>query len=361
MDARVKRHVNFLRQAGHHITLVCHDAEAYEGVQLIKIKPLKLNLIKKIISSALLFSRLYLLAYRYLYGYKLNLDRQFDIILSNDIETLPLAFHYKGSAKIMFDAHEYSPRQFEDKLVWRIFFQGFNEYLCRKFIPKVDTMITIGQGIADEYEKNYGVKPTVITNACAYYNIEPRKTDPNHIKLVHQGIATPSRKLELMFEMMDHLDNRYTLDLYLVKPAHRSNIIYLEKLKELAKKNNHIRFAKPVPHAELINTLNQYDIGITLIPPINFNYANTLPNKFFECIQARIAQAIGPIPEMKKIIEQYSMGVVSGDFNPKKLAEKIKQLSADQISDLKKKCGPAASEFNAEKNEVAFNEIIHRL
>ncbi|MBS1558961.1 MAG: glycosyltransferase [Bacteroidetes bacterium] len=360
-DARVKRHVNFLLNAGHKITLVCHDAEEDANIMLIPISPLKLTLVKKIISSVLLLSRLYSVAYRYLYGYQLRLNQKFDIVLSNDIETLPLAFQLKGQAKIIFDAHEYAPRHFEDKLLWRIFFQGFNQYLCKKYIPKVDKMITIGEGIANEYTKEFGVKPTVITNASAYYDIEPRKTNSKKIRLVHQGIATPSRKLELMFEMMNHLDERFTLDLFLVTPTHRSNILYLQQLKEIAKRDPRIRFPDPVPANQLINTLNQYDIGITLIPPVNFNYANTLPNKFFECIQARIAQAIGPIPEMKKITEAYRIGVVSGDFEPQNLAQKIQQLDAERIDEYKANCAAAARVFNAGKNEKTLNEIIDSL
>ena len=360
-DARVKRHLNFLRNAGHHVTLACHDSEPYDDVKLIRISPLRLNLVKKIISSALLISRLYSLAYRYLYGQKLMFNQPFDVILANDIEALPLAFELKGTAKIVFDAHEYAPRHFEDKLMWRIFFQGFNQYLCKKYIPKVDSMITIGQGIANEYEKNYGVKPVVITNASPYYDIEPKKTDPAKIKLVHQGIATPSRKLELMFDMMKHLDNRFTLDLLLVKPTHRSNILYLEKLKALAKSDSRIGFPEPVPARQLINLLNQYDLGVTLIPPVNFNYANTLPNKFFECIQARIGQAIGPIPEMKKITEYYKLGVVSEDFNPENLAKKIMQLAPEQVDEFKNNCSAAALAFNAAKNETLLNEIIGNL
>ncbi|MBS1491821.1 MAG: capsular biosynthesis protein [Bacteroidetes bacterium] len=360
-DARVKRHVNFLLNAGHKITLVCHDAEENATITLIRVSPLKLTLVKKMISGVLLLSRLYSAAYRYLYGYQLRLNQKFDIVLSNDIETLPLAFQLKGQAKIIFDAHEYAPRHFEDKFVWRLFFQGFNKYLCQKYIPKVDRMMTIGEGIAHEYEKNYGQKPVVITNASAYYDMETRKTNSEKIRLVHQGIATPSRKLELMLEMMNHLDNRFTLDLFLVTPTHRSNILYLRQLKEIAKKDPRINFPQPVPANELIRTLNQYDIGITIIPPVNFNYANTLPNKFFECIQARIAQAIGPIPEMKKITETYHIGVVSDDFDSKSLAEKIQQLSAEQVDALKANCAAAARALNAGKNEKKLNEIIDSL
>ncbi len=354
-DARVKRQILFLKNS-----LEVHVA-GYDQLNRLQIHPPHLSFINKIISGIYLIFRFYHKAYALLYGQQINFKNDFDLIIANDIEALPLAFQYRGNAKIIFDAHEYAPRHFENKLSWRVFFQGFNKFLCAKYIPMVDGMITIGEGIAKEYEKHYNVKPVIITNAPAYCNIQPKKTDPKKIKLVHQGIANPSRKLELMIEMMDYLDDRFYLDLMLMKPIHRSNMIYLEKLKKIASKKERVRFIPPVSTEELIPTLNQYDIGIVLIPPINFNYKNTLPNKFFECIQARIALAIAPIPELKKITEKYNLGVVSEDFTAKRLAHKLNALSAEEIDHFKKNTSTAAQELNAEKNEVIFNDLVRKV
>ena len=39
--------------------------------------------------------------------------------------------------------------------------------------------------------------------------------------------------------------------------------------------------------ATIVRTINQFDLGVYLLPPVNFNSAHALPNKFFEFIQAR--------------------------------------------------------------------------
>ena len=51
--------------------------------------------------------------------------RRFDVILANDAEVLPLAARLarEQGARLVFDAHEYAPRELEDNLKWRIFFQ----------------------------------------------------------------------------------------------------------------------------------------------------------------------------------------------------------------------------------------------
>ncbi len=354
-DARVKRQVSFFGSE-HDVTIACYSGP--EKLKIIKIHPPRLSIIYKVISGLLLLTRLYNKAYQLLYNQNLNLKKDFDLIVANDIEALPLAFQLKGKAKIIFDAHEYAPRHFENKLSWRIFFQGFNIFLCKKYIPQVDGMITIGEGIAKEYEKHFGIKPTIITNAPPFHSLDPKPVNLQKIKLVHQGIANPSRKLELMFEMMEHLDERFQLDLMLMEPTFKSGTAYLKHLKVLAQKDNRINFVPARPTHELIAALNEYDIGVVLIPPVNFNYKNTLPNKFFECIQARVALAIGPIPEMTKITEQYNIGVVSDGFSPKQLAAKIQELTAERINEFKKNTVQAAHDLNAENNQEIFKEVV---
>jgi hypothetical protein len=48
--------------------------------------------------------------------------------LSNEIDTLRLALKLAKGAKVIFDAHEYTPREIEDSLFWRIFFQKYKTY-----------------------------------------------------------------------------------------------------------------------------------------------------------------------------------------------------------------------------------------
>src|SRR5205807_1450906 len=43
-----------------------------------------------------------------------------DAIIANDLDTLPLALRVAGAAKILFDAHEYAPREYEDLWHWRL-------------------------------------------------------------------------------------------------------------------------------------------------------------------------------------------------------------------------------------------------
>ena len=222
-------------------------------------------------------------------------------------------------------------------------------------------MITVGQKIALEYEKHFGVLPVLITNAPPKQNLRPTPTG-TPIRLVHHGIGTPSRKLELMIEMMKYLPDHFHLDLILLTPPSASNetIAYIAKLKALADFTDRIKFIPPIPIEEIVPTLNKYDIGVIVIPPINFNYENTLPNKFFDYIQARVALAIGPTPEMAAIVNGYNLGVVSTDFTSQSLATQIATLTGVKIQAFKINTEKAAHEFCAEKNREILVGMVEK-
>jgi hypothetical protein len=363
-DARVRRQVLALKDH-YDTTVVCFAGEPEKDFEVIAITPTKLTFFRKAVASVFLLLRLYSIAHRILHNYyyivdKLR-DRSFDVIIANDVETLPIAFRFPTRARVIFDAHEYAPRHFEDKRSWRIFFQGFNTWLCRKYIPRIAGMMTVGKGLAREYEKNFGRRPVVVMNANVYTDIAPSPVKADSIRLVHHGIATPSRRLELMIEMMQHLDERFTLDLILLKPGFASTATagYINQLRQLAGNDKRIKVLDPVPITQVVKTVNAYDIGVFLLPPINFNYENTLPNKLFDFIQGRLGVAIGPTPEMADIVNQYGNGVVSDDFTPVSLASKLKPLTAAEIVTLKDRSAIAARDLNAEKSAVLILNLVN--
>jgi hypothetical protein len=102
-------------------------------------------------------------------------------------------------------------------------------------------------------------------------------------------------------------------------------------------------------------------MGVFLLPPVNFNYENTLPNKLFDFIQARLAIAIGPTPEMAEIVNQYDSGIVSKTFDPKDLAAELSKLTYEKLVHFKSNAGLAAKEQCAEKNEETMQGVINQL
>lgn len=281
----------------------------------------------------------------------------FDLIIANDISALPLALRLAAGRPVLMDAHEYSPREFDDKWMWRILFGRYHHDLCRRYLPKASGMLTVCRGIADEYARHYGVNPEVVHNAPLDQKLVPSPVQAGRIRLVHHGAAIRSRHLETMIDVMKYLDERFTLDFMLVE----SDAAYMRDLRQKAAANDRIRFISAVPMSEICGTLNSYDMGIYLLPPVNFNHEYALPNKFFEFIQARLAVAIGPSPEMARVVKAFDCGVVADSFEPEDLAGVISKVSESALISYKSAADVAAAQVNYETGGKVLLQSVERL
>lgn len=272
-----------------------------------------------------------------------HVPANFDLVLANDVMALPMALRLAGKAPVWLDAHEYAPREFEDLWAWRMLLGPFFDATCREALPRVARMSTVCAGIAREYERCYGVPASVMPNCPEPQALPVQPTRADRIRLIHHGAAIASRKIEVMIDLMDHLDDRFSLDLMLVEqdPA------YLAALKQRAARHARIRFIPPVPMRDIAVHTNGYDIGLFLLPPTNFNYLHALPNKFFEFMQARLAIAIGPSPEMQALVTELGCGVVSGSFEAADLAAHLSRLTPQDIDAMKHASDSASQRFNA--------------
>ncbi len=279
----------------------------------------------------------------------------FAVILVNDAVTLPLAFRIAGERPVVFDAHEYAPSEHLLDWRWRVLIQPSIDWACQTYIPQTAGCMTVSQGIADLYEVNYGGDFTVVTNASRYEDLSPQPVDASNIKLVSWGAADPQRKLELMFDAMELLGPRFSLDLILV-PGDEN---YIEKLKAKAASSPSIRFLPRVPMPELPSFGNAYDIGVFVLPDGHANQTYALPNKFFEFIQARVAVAIGPSVEMEPIANQFDVGIVAEAFTAEALADAIRATSPERLSQLKANTNNAAKALNAEANAELVRSVVN--
>lgn len=343
-DPRVQRQLRALSQE-FEVTAAGFADPGINGVRYVPVATRLWNSIDKASLAVRLKARMYENVYWSGISVRSALQeldgRRFDAILANDIHTLPLALRLAGSAKVILDAHEYAPAEFEDVWRWRFFFQRYNEYLCARYIPCVTTMMTVSSGIAAAYRDRYGIGVSVIVNAPPYVRAEPSDVLPDRIRLIHHGVAIPSRRLELMVEMTARLDERFYLDMLLMPTVPP----YLRRLRSIAADNPRVRILPPIPMRDLISHANGYDIGVILYPPSNFNMLHALPNKFFEFIQARLALALGPSAEMAPIAKRYACGIIADDFNPVSLANALNRITRDELVELKSSAHRAAGEL----------------
>lgn len=268
---------------------------------------------------------------------------RFDLVLANDVMTLPAALRLAAGAPVWLDAHEYAPREFEDRTAWRMLLGPFFDAVCRHDLSKVARMSTVCSGIAWEYCNRYGVPVSVMPNCPEPVDLPVQPMREGQVRMIHHGAAIPSRKIEGMIDLVQYLDGRFHLDLMLVE----HDRAYMAWLRRRAQGQRRVRFIPPVSMPEIAMRSNAYDIGLFLLPPSNFNYLHALPNKFFEFMQARLAIAIGPSPEMKALVQAHGCGVVAPSFEPQALASVLNALTSAEIHRMKQASGRAGMRFNA--------------
>jgi hypothetical protein len=283
-------------------------------------------------------------------------SRRFELVVANDVQALPLALELADGAPVLLDAHEFSPREFEDRGLWRLLHGPYTDWLCRRYLARAAAMTTVAHGIAEAYQRAYGLEVSVVHSAPALAHLTPQPVPSDRIRMVHHGAAVRSRRIEVMMEMMELLDSRFELDLMLVPGDAR----YIGRLKSMAQGKARIRVLPPVRMEEIVPFTNRYDIGLFLLPPANFNYAQALPNKFFEFIQARLAVAIGPSPEMKRLVERFDCGLVAPDFAPASLARLLSGLTPERLAAFKANSDRAATELCWEKQAPLFLAAVDR-
>lgn len=286
------------------------------------------------------------------------IKKDYDILICHGLLFLELCvFLKKGSTKLIFNAHEHYLKEFEDNAAWMEYTRPYYKYLLDNYSSKIDMMFCVCESIQTDYQKEYKINSVVINNAREYSNLQPKNIQKGEgIKLIHHGAALRGRKIELIIQVADMLPENYELTLMLTNADPQ----YLQELKQ-STKNNRVHFVETVEMDKIPSFLNNFDIGLYILPPTNYNNLVALPNKFFDFIQARLCLAVSPNIEMKNIVEKYNIGIVSPDFTANKMADKIRNLTIEDINNFKNNSDKSASELGCEQNQKLILSEVQKL
>ena len=119
--------------------------------------------------------------------------------------------------------------------------------------------------------------------------------------MMQHGGAGRYRRLDVLIETMKHLDDRFQLDFMLVSDDHRD----ISDFKQPASHDHSIAFVQPVKLGRVVEALSHYDVGLCAFDLHSYCAANTLLNKRFDSIQARLCVVIVHAPDMSKLVQQY--------------------------------------------------------
>jgi glycosyltransferase involved in cell wall biosynthesis len=322
-DQRVQRAAGTLKEAGYQVMLVGRVLS--DSIEM-KGKRFRITRFKLWVNKGPFFYLNYNLR---LFWYLLW--NQADILLSNDLDTLPANFlvsKIKG-IPLVYDSHEYftgvpelSQRP-KVKAIWKRI-ESF-------IVPKIQYAYTVNSSIAQLYEDEYKIKFNVIRNMPEMkFQI---RTDLDIIKrelrlpsdkaiIILQGAGINiQRGAEEAVQAMQYVENAILLIIGSgdVIPALKLMVVELRL-------NEKVKFEPKKSPSELFLYTLCADLGLSLDKNTNLNYRFSLPNKIFDYIQAGVPILASDLPEVKKIIEGYNIGCISPDHNVKNLATLMNKM-----------------------------------
>lgn len=282
---------------------------------------------------------------------------KFDILLSNDLDTLPANF---VAAKVknkplVYDSHEYFTEVPE--LINRPQVKKIWEWLEKKMVPKINTAFTVCDSIAAIYEEKYGTPFRVVRNLPVAGSFEPKtETSENQQKIIlYQGAVNIGRGLEQAILAMHFIENAK-----LIIAGDGDIKSDLEKLVIKENLQNKVEFTGRLPLEELTKLTPNADLGLSIEEDLGLNYRFALPNKLFDYIQAQVPVLVTNLPEMAAIVNQYQIGEITDSLEPRHLAEKIIETLRNEekrktwFENLK----VAANELTWENEEKVIHEIF---
>ena len=289
------------------------------------------------------------------------LFRKKGIIVANDLDTLPACWLVSKIRRLplVYDSHEYFTEVPE--LIGRKFVRNFWLRIEKIMVPDLKFAYTVSDSIAEAYRKAYSVNFQVVRN-FPYRLVHPVRhpdllpCDPVRT-IIYQGSLNPGRGLESAILAMGYL-NKFQLQIFGDGPIKKD----LEKLVKENDLMNRVRFMGRIPLKELSAYTCQASMGISLEENLGMNYYFSLPNKIFDYIQARIPVLVSALPEMRKIVETYDVGLVTESLEPERLAGIIKEIMNDDEKRIiwKKNLHIAAEELCWEKEQGKLVDIFKK-
>ncbi|MBX7052002.1 MAG: glycosyltransferase [Flavobacteriales bacterium] len=292
------------------------------------------------------------------------LFRRTDVILANDLDTLLPAFLVSRikNCELVYDSHEYFTEA--EGLTGRSFQRNVWLAIERFIFPKLKYVYTVNESIASIYRDLYLVDVRVVRNIPKLQkNIVSKSRHelglPSHKKvIILQGAyIDPDRGGEELVQAMQYLDDV----MLLIIGSGRA----MEVLKGLMQKLNlqdKIRIMGKMPFLELRQYTMAADLGLSLDKPLHLNYTLSLPNKLFDYIHSLTPVLVSDLPELRRIVSTYEVGMIATSHEPRKLADAIQHaLHHSDYNQWKQNCLTAREELNWESEEQVLRSIYSKL
>lgn len=287
-----------------------------------------------------------------------------NIVHCHDTFALPAGWILKRSlgCQLVYDAHELeSDKNAQNAILSRATL--LIEKTCWK---QVDLLISVSDSIIEWYMHNLGPKPNVLVlnspaiavesdphvseRARERYFHEKYGIPAGDLVFVYLGLFSPGRGIEIC---LDAFAGGPT-DVHVVFIGFGS----LEKtITDYSRRHANIHFHDTVPHDQVVSLVRSADYGLCLVENASLSDYYCLPNKLFEYCFARVPVLASGFPEIRRVVEQYSLGACC-DPDPRSVRAALNQLTKHRAERVTSDITALSWEAQAARLTVAYQDQL---
>lgn len=287
-----------------------------------------------------------------------------DAVHAHDVNVLPTAWLGARIARVplVYDAHEISTHREGYKAV-----RGVVGWLEKKIMPTAAGTITTTDARAKFFARAYRIpRPLVLQNRPRL----ARVTRSNRIReelgltqawpiVLYQGGLQTGRGLPRLVQAAAQVPGAYFVFIGGGRQAAE-----LHALTETLGLHERVRFIPTVPLADLPSYTASADIGVQPIENTCLNHFTTDSNKLFEYVVAGLPVVASRLPEIRKVVERYDLGLLVTPGDTGSLVDALRRLVADaglRARHAQNAALAAAQHLNWEAQEAALIGLYGRV
>jgi glycosyltransferase involved in cell wall biosynthesis len=234
-------------------------------------------------------------------------------------------------------------------------------------------VITVCESIANRLERRYDSRQPVhvIRNIPRLDLASKSDAKPTDLRallgiaantkiVLYQGGLGPSRNLEPVIRAMALVDGAV---LVLRGPGIETYASEYLRLAENSGSAGKVFCLPPVPSSEVVPEARAADFGVwTLLSNVGLNFKLALPNKVFEYLAAGLPLVAADLPEVRRIIDTFQVGLCFDPEDPSSIAHAVRRLVEDEA--FFRRCRDniprALSELRADEEWMKLVRIYRR-
>lgn len=278
-----------------------------------------------------------------------------DLAVAHDYFTAPIAAKLAAlsNGRYTVDCHEFAYEQYMHDPKWVRRDRPWTYALEKRFLPKAAVVTTVCDGIADALQKTYALpaRPTVVRSTAFYHDLPFRPTG-ERIAVLYHGIVSPQRGLEQTIASVKLWRPEFR---FIVRGPGPDD--YVAQLNAIAAEHgvtDRVAIEPPVAFNEMIPRANEADIGFFVQEDHSIQKRFTLPNKFFEYVQARLALCVADLPEMARLTKRHDLGALVPGVTPEAIAAAINGFTREKIDAHKQASMRAARALSWEEEAAVM-------